>query len=276
MLLTAIGQQIVKTIKNGVNVEYNRHFLRSCENAIEGMHEVNTYINRFTKDAAYKESVRKLTDRITNMRDPHSLVTNYGLLMFDGPMKFKLAVDTKYKENAYLMCFQARILIFDHETDQRESTSLKDKYFYTRSIKVTNGMSLTVTPHKNKKEEIINVTKHENFVVNNRESFMIRVPIGPELDELKEKFQLLIDKASFRPHAKHKLHDFEPVAPRHDINIRNPKPPPNCDECELYLFGQIFTGYKCLQCERYYHEFCFREGKNNPVYCKSILSANIE
>ena len=268
-MLTAIGQQIVKAIKSGVNVECNRHFLKSCESAIESMHEVNTYINRFTKDSNYKESVRKLSDRITNMREPHSVVTNFGLLMFDGPMTFKLANETKYKSNAYLMCFQNRILIFDHETDVKEPTYLKDKYFYIRSIKVTSGMSLTVTPYKSGgKEEIINVTKHENFVVNNRESFMVRVPVGPELEELKEKFQSLIDKASFRPHDKHKHHDFEPVAPRNGIDIRNPKPPPRCDECKLYLFGQIFTGYKCIPCDSYFHEYCFKEGKNNPYYCK--------
>ena len=67
------------------------------------MHEVNTYINRYTKDAAYKESVRKLTDRITNMRETNALVSNYGQLMFDGPMKFKFAVDANYNSKAYLI-----------------------------------------------------------------------------------------------------------------------------------------------------------------------------
>ena len=269
-MLVAIGHQLVKEIKRGSNVENNRHFLSSCEKAIESMHEVNTYINRYTKDAAYKESVRKLTDRITNMRETNALVSNYGQLMFDGPMKFKFAVDANYNSKAYLMCFQARILIFDLETNMRETSSLKDNYFFMNSIKVTSGMSLIVTDHKNKREGIICVTKHDNFVVNNRESFMIRVPLGQELEELKDKFQKLIDKASFRPHPKHKLHDFEPVAPRRDIDIRNPKPPPHCDECKLYLFGQIFTGYKCIQCDSYYHEFCFKEGKNNPYYCKCL------
>ena len=274
LLLTAIGSQIVKEIKAGVNVESNRHFLSSCERAIESMHEVNTYINRYTKDAAYKESVRKLTDRIRNMKDPHALVTNYGQLMFEGTMKFKLATEANYKSNAFLMCFQARILIFELETDSRETSSLKDKYFYTStSIKVTSGMSLIVTPHRNKKEGIIQVMKmNESCVVNNRESFMIRVPLGPELEELKSKFESLIEKATFRPHSKHKRHDFEAIVPRNDINIRNPKPPPHCDECKLYLFGQIFTGYKCLECNSYYHEYCFKEGDDNPNYCKWIIS----
>ena len=111
-------------------------------------------------------------------------------------MKFKLATEANYKSNAFLMCFQARILIFELETDSRETSSLKDKYFYTStSIKVTSGMSLIVTPHRNKKEGIIQVMKmNESCVVNNRESFMIRVPLGPELEELKSKFESLIDK----------------------------------------------------------------------------------
>ena len=265
-MLTGIGGQIVKEIKRGVNVEMNRHYLRSCETAIECMHEVNQYINRHKKDAEYKESVRKLTDRIKNMRDTSSLVSSYGQLMFDGPMKFKLQVDSKYNSKAYLMCFQSRILIFDVENNEQQYSSLKDSYFYVRSIKVTSGMTLTMV--EDKKEGTITVLKHENFIPNNRESFNIKVPLGPELDELNSKFQLLIEKATFRPHSKHKLHDFEPVAPRHDINIRNPKPPPHCGECNRYLFGQIFTGYKCEQCDNYYHEYCFREGKNNPYYSK--------
>ena len=269
-MLTAIGKEIYKELKHGINVEMNRHFLKSCETAIECMHEVNTYINRYAKDATYKESVRKLTDRIKNMRDSSALVSNYGQLMFDGPMTFRLLIDSKYNSKAYLMCFQARIIIFDVESNEQQTSSLKDNYFFMGSIQVTNGMSLTVENNKpGKGMAELTVMKHENFILNNRESFKIKVPIGAELEELKAKFESLIEKASFRPHAKHKLHDFEPVAPRHDMNIRNPKPPPSCGECNLYLFGQIFTGYKCLQCEGFYHEFCFRDGKDgNVLYSK--------
>ena len=268
-MLTAVGKEISKEIKRGVNVDTNRHFLKSCETAIECMHEVNTYINRYCKDATYKESVRKLTDRIKNMKNTNGLVSNYGQLMFDGPMNFKLLIDSKFNSKAYLMCFQARILIFDIESNEHQTSSLKDNYFYMTSIKVTNGMSLTVKENEPKKGEgIITVLKHENFIPNNRESFDIKVPMGPVLDELKSQFESLINKATFRPHSKHKLHDFELVAPKNDLNIRNPKPPPSCGECNLYLFGQIFTGYKCVQCECYYHEHCFRDGKEVLLYSK--------
>ena len=272
-MLIGIGNHIAKEIKSGINVDMNRHFLRSCENAIDTMHEVNTYINRYQRDAEYKESVRKLTDRIRNMRDTSSVISNYGKLMFDAPMKFKLEIDNKYNTRAYLMCFQARILIFDIETNEQQNSSLKDNYFFMSSIKVTSGMNLRVEEDTNKKEATITVMKYENFIPNNRESFSIKVPLGPELDELKKKFESLIEKASFRPHEKHKLHDFETVAPIRDIDIRNPKPPPYCAECNRYLYGQILTGYRCYQCDSYYHEYCFREAQDNPYYCKSFLNS---
>ena len=251
-------------MKRGVNVEMNRHLLRSCERAVDCMHEVNTYINRFKKDAEYKESVRKLTDRIRNMRVTNGLASDYGQLMFDGPMQFKLQVDSKFNKKAYLMCFQARILVFEVDTNEEHNSSLKDNYFYIASIKITNKMSLAV--EEKKTEGIITVLTLENFIPNNRESFNIKVPLGQELEELKEKFQALINKAAPRPDAKHRGHDFENVAPQHAIDIRKPKPPPCCAECNLYLFGQIFTGFKCIDCDSYYHEYCFKEGNPDPYF----------
>ena len=71
------------------------------------------------------------------------------------------------------MCFQARILIFDIETNEQQNSSLKDNYFFMSSIKVTSGMNLRVEEDTNKKEATITVMKYENFIPNNRESFSL-------------------------------------------------------------------------------------------------------
>ena len=261
-MLFGIGQQISKQIKNGRSTALNTHFLESCKEAITCMHELNTYINRFKKDSDYKDSVRKLTDRIRNMKSTAGLESDFGQLMFEGPMEFKMQNQTKYNDKCYLMCFQLRILIFDIENQEDDPSALKDVYFYVESIEVSNKMNLTVA--KVRRDWVITVQTHENFVINNRKSFNIKVELEQEMKELEKKFKNLLDKAAPRLCDKHRLHDFHTCLQQHDIDIRNPKAPPSCGECGLYLFGQIFMGYKCENCNCYYHEYCFIEGYPDP------------
>ena len=231
------------------------------------MSEVNVYINRFKKDQEYKDSIRKFGDRIRNMQSTEGLECNYGQLMFEGPMTFKKQNETRYNNNCYLMCFQARILIFEIE----DQDDLNGIYQYMDSIMVTSNMNVLVERKKN--EGIITVQTHDKFVINNRESFNIKVSTKAEkgqkaLAELEDKFKKLIEKAAPRPCNKHKLHDFQTCLTQHEIDIKKPKPPPVCEECNKYLYGQIFLGYKCEDCEGYYHEHCFIEGSQDPYMGK--------
>ena len=59
------------------------------------MNEINTFINRYTKDQDYKESIRRFTDKIRNMKSTMGLESDYGRLVFEGPMTFKKQNENK-------------------------------------------------------------------------------------------------------------------------------------------------------------------------------------
>ena len=270
-MLLGIGKEVTKQIQKGVSVKLNRSFLESLKKAILSMHEINTYINRFKKDSDYKASVRKLSDRITNMKTTKGLETDYGQLMFEGQVQFKMQNENRYNDKCYLICFQFRIMIFEIERHEEHHSTHKDFYFFMDSIEVSNKMTYTVE-EKGKKEWIITVqTVDHNFVVINRKSFNIKVNLEQEKDELEAKFKDLLDKAAPRLCEKHRTHNYQTCLPDHDIDFRNPKPPPSSGECDLYLFGQIFMGYKCESCNCCYHEQCFITGSSDPDLGKPHL-----
>ena len=232
--------------------------------AIKCLHEVNIYINSYKRDSDYKASVRKVCEQIRNMKTTEGLESDYGQLMFEGRMKFKRENDSKFEDNCYIMCFHSRILIFEIETNKEKSTTKgglppKDNYVYIGSVRVTNSMILSVD-ETGKKEGIITLRTMENFTINNRESFSVSVPLGKEFDTLKKKFQDVIDAAAPRPCEKHRMHEFHTAIPIHDFAIRSPHPPPRCGDCDLYIFGLLFMGYKCETCDKCYHEDCFLDG----------------
>ena len=240
------------------------------------MHEVNTYINRYKKDQEYKESVRRISDRITSMSSTEGLESNYGKLIFEGPMAFKRQNENEYKDKCYLMCFQDRILAFETQTQEHTDSALKDKYFFIDSVEVTYNMNVVV--ERKRKEAVITVQTFDKFIVCNRNSFNIKVNLRTtkgqnELEELEGKFRNLISKKVPRPCPKHRVHVFEVCLSQPDIDIRVPTPPPTCGECNLYLYGQFFTGYKCKNCDCYYHEHCFIEGSPDP--CLGTFFSNL-
>lgn len=112
-----------------------RRFEETCREAVRAMHEVGLYVSIYKRDTDYKASVRKLEENIVNMRRTTTttttrtsttattissafpspghlrLDTDYGELHFEGRMLFRKHNQTRFAPR-YLMCFQARILIF--------------------------------------------------------------------------------------------------------------------------------------------------------------------
>ena len=258
-------------------------FLRSCETAVSALHELNIYINSYKRDSDYKASVRKICEQIRNMRSTEGLESDYGQLMFEGKMKFKRENESKFTENCYLMCFHSRILIFEiEEPEEKSSAGLwgfkkedpyqstsKENYVYIGSTKVTKNMVLLEDKESSKKEGILTIRIMENFQVNNQESFSVMVPQGKDYTELKKQFDDLVAKAVERPTTdKHRMHDYHTAIKKHDIEMKNPRAPPVCGECGLYIFGLLFMGYKCETCKKCYHKDCFLDGEADNRYGK--------
>ena len=259
-------------------LDMDTQFLKSCDDAVKALHELNIYINTYKRDSDYKASVRKICDQIRNMQSTEGLESNYGQLMFEGRMKFKKETEQKYENNCYLMCFQHRILVFDIEEPEDKKRGIleifkqdssyqhsKEFYVYISSIKVTQSMMcVSEESAGNKDEGVITIRNMKNFVVDTQESFSVMVPRGEnnkELEELKKQFGKLIEDAMTRPTCdKHRMHDYHTAIQKHDIEIKNPKPPPRCAECNLYIFGLLFMGYRCETCKEVYHKECFMSG----------------
>jgi hypothetical protein len=298
-MMNTIGKELSKKIKTDIakmkrkkerikkesQLLKDKRFLQSCQDAVNALHELNIYINSYKRDSDYKAKVRKICDQMRNMTTTEGIESNYGQLMFEIPkMKFKKEIDQKYEENCFLMCFQSRILIFDIEAPEDEAKSWeiwkkeasyqinKESYVYIGSIKVTNSMALLADETAGtKKEGLITVRNNDDFKINYQESFNVMVPLGEldeksgkykEFDALKMQFEKLINEAMRRPDTdKHRMHDYHTAIQKHDIEIKNPKPPPVCGECGLYIFGLLFMGYKCETCNECYHKECFLNGE---------------
>ena len=294
--MNAIGRQVSKKIQNNIkeskqkrsymkNFQFQKDFkfLRSCEVAVRAFHELNMYINAYQRDSDYKASVRKICKQIRNMRSTDGFESDYGQLMFEGRMKFKRENENKFTDNCYLMCFHSRILIFEIEEPENTGKGIfglkrkshqstqKDLYVYIGASKVTHNMVLLEDRNSGKKgEAIITIRVMDGFQLNDQESFSVMVPEGKPYNELLRKFQALVDKAVERPTTdKHRMHDFHTAIPKHHIEMKNPKPPPRCGECGLYIFGLLFMGYKCDTCNQCYHSYCFLDGEADPRFCKS-------
>ena len=294
--MNTIGIEISKKIQNDITkskrkrqgmktsqFQKDRKFLRSCEVAVRALHELNMYINAYKRDSDYKASVRKICGQIRNMKSTDGLESDYGQLMFERRMKFKRENEPKFTGNCYLMCFNSLILIFEIEEPEdtgkgifglkREKSyqsTQKDLYVYIGACKVTNNMVLLEDKNGGKRgEAIITIQVMDDYQLNNQESFSVMVPEGKDYDELKKKFQELVDKAVERPTTdKHRMHEFHTAIPKHNIEMKNPKPPPRCGECGLYIFGLLFMGYKCETCNECYHSNCFLDGEADPRFRK--------
>ena len=90
-MLDALGKQIAKRIESKGSDKYLNQFLRSCSKAVNSMHEVSKYINRYIKDTEYKASLKKFRDQIKDMtpKDLNSFFVNYGYLKLEGQMTFR-------------------------------------------------------------------------------------------------------------------------------------------------------------------------------------------
>ena len=289
--MNTVGKECAKKIKQAEKktkksaAEKHQHkadiaFLKSSMEAVKSLHELNIYINAYKTDSDYMANVRKICEQIKNMRTTEGLESDYGQLEFEGRMKFKRETEPKFEENCYLMCFHSRILIFEIEEPEYEKSrwlfptdsassqaTAKENYVYIGSVKVNSKMALlTNEDNVNRKDGILTINSHtENFEINKQDSFSVAVSLE-RIDELKKKFQQLIDLASERPTSKHRMHEYHKNIPKHDINFKNPLPPPSCGECGLYIFGLLFTGYKCDTCNECYHKDCFIEGMPTVAY----------
>ena len=309
--MNTIGKELSKKIKTDIakmkrkkerfkresQLQMDKKFLQSCEDAVKALHELNIYINSYKRDSDFKATVRKICDRMKNMTTTDGIESNYGQLLFEIPRtKFKKECDQRYEENCFLMCFQTRILIFEIEPPEDEAKSYefwkkeasyqqnKESYVYISSIKVTNSMTLLSDENEGgRKEGVITVRNSDNFQINAQESFNVMVPLGEadkngkykEFDALKKKFEELINEAMRRPDTdKHRMHDCHTAIRKHDIEIKSPKPPPLCGECGLYIFGTLFMGYKCETCQKCYHKECFLNGMDMGTYGKHCLNIN--
>ena len=134
-MLEAIGKECFKHIKTHGRTLMNTSLLRSCTKALRCMHEINTYINRYKKDTEYMVSVRSICDRIRNMKSTKGLESQYGQLVFEGQMKFKRSYEDRYNDMCHLMCFQARILIFDIEHSSKKALDFDSLSNTTRTYK---------------------------------------------------------------------------------------------------------------------------------------------
>ena len=272
-MLDAIGKEIIEGIRENKHRHYQKYridqILSSVNDAIKCMHYLNTFIFRYKAEFEYKDGIRRLADRIVGMKDISKLESDYGRLMFEGPMMFKKRNYNDYMENAYLICFQFRILVLEIGIEQGSwsNSALIDAYYYVASIKVSDKM--TVAEDKaNKQEGIIRVvTYNKDFTLNYQKRFDVKVNLGQELIQLKQKFESLIGKVTPNLTGEHMSHEFIPYI-SNDIDISKPKAPPSCGKCNHYLVG-LFMGYKCVECDGYYCEQCFINGETeSEVYGK--------
>ena len=187
------------------------------------------------------------------------------------------------------MCFTRKILVFAIEKCQENNlktftksrrrtfsrsslTQIKptddSKFVFVESIDVTNSMCLIEegSPGKNKRKLTIQTLK--KFKTNNRESFSVMTTGGEQYEEIKSKFEELIESARIKPKGKHQDHEFVPVL-KHDISTADKSTHPTCGECGIYIFGFLFLGYECKTCDgKYFHDKCFLEGKPDDTLCK--------
>ena len=276
--MTTLAKELAKEIKSKGPDKNLQQFLYSCDKAVDCMHEVSNFVNRYIRDTEYRASVRKFTDKIRNMGsdDMKTLDTKYGRLMIEGQMTFKKEIENNYSHKCYLMFFQRRLFTFKIENECNKTfrggwfggsfcDETKNTYCYRDSIPITNSMSINV--EKYPEFSIMTVCNLRDFIPVNQESFSVKIKDEKSLEELKEKIQKLIEDASPRPIDDHQGHEFSPFIKHHELRIvEDPKLPPKCAICRHYLFGQLLCGYKCDTCTSIYHEYCFLEGKANDLY----------
>jgi hypothetical protein len=275
--LTTLGKELAKEIKSDGTNKHLQRFLRSCDKAVDCMHEVSNFVNRYIRDTEYRASLRKFTDKIRNMDSDalKTLDTKYGRLILEGQMTFKKVIENSYNQKCYLMFFQQRLFTFKIENEGNKTflgslfgghcDETKNTYFYRDSIPITSSMNINV--EKYPEFSIMTVCNLRDFIPVNHESFCVKIKDEKTLNELKEKIQKLIDDASPRPIDDHQGHQFSPFIKHHLLEIsEDPKSPPKCSSCRHYLFGQLQCGYKCDTCTSIYHENCFLEGAANNLY----------
>jgi hypothetical protein len=92
--------------------------------------------------------IRRLAARISNMQiTKGSLDRNYGELLFETFVNFKMETETKF-EKKYIICFQSMILVCQ-QTVETKRVSGTCKLTFIRSIEVSPSMLISeaaVTP----------------------------------------------------------------------------------------------------------------------------------
>lgn len=143
----------------------------------------------------------------------------------------------------------------------------------------------------------------DDFAPKVNDSFSVWARSAPELEELQSKFTELVFRKAQNPYPAHRGHLYQActqaLVPSRQLLLAQQEdhrharsgsyrpdstlttsataaavgwedwqvaPPPQCDVCGLYLFGQLFPGYRCLTCLKFYHEYCFINGKPNPLF----------
>ena len=121
--MTTLGKELAKEIKSKGRDTHLQRFLRSCDKAVDCMHEVSNFVNRYIRDTEYRSSVRKFTDKIRNMDSEtiNTLDTKYGRLMIEGPMTYKKVLENNYSNKCHLMFFQRRLFTFKIENESKQT-----------------------------------------------------------------------------------------------------------------------------------------------------------
>lgn len=277
LILLEVAKKLAKEIRAKGSNWYLRKFLISCDKAVDCMHEVNNFINRSLKDTDYRSSVRKLSDRISNMdvSEIKSLDTKHGRMLIEGQMYFKRETEKYFSGKCYVVFFQRCIISFEIEKEIKHrmkswfgavgaNDTTKDTYKYICTIPITNNME--IQSDKQASGFMLTVSNMRNFRPDPHESFSIRLKDEKAYDELKEKIAKLINNAAPNPTEYHQRCNFQPFIKHHDMDIADPKPPPKCAACRHFLFGQLLFGYKCNTCRAIYHEKCFLAEEEYSVY----------
>ena len=115
---------------------------------------------------------------------------------------------------------------------------------------------------------------NDDFSLNQHESFNIYGFPDQDIEHVESAIEEHIYNTNREPPKKHAGHTFYPIK---DYPAIDSQDPPKCGECGLFVFGLLFLGYRCDQCEKHYHEMCFKDGnvKISPgmffKFCRLVI-----
>ena len=259
--MTRIANEAKKEIADAGNPDKLKSFLSDAIDAIKTLNNVNLSVTRYIKDYDYKMIIRRLGNQIESKDIADGLETKYGPLLYNGRMRFKRLKQQELKENYYLMIFKFTILIFEVVENRKANFMVKwlsaeDQampsltHVDTISIRDTRNTILVVPDSRG----IATVqVLDDDFSLNQHESFNIYGFPGQDIQSVQATIEEIINNTHLRPSSKHTGHKFQPI----DAAAVDHQKPPECGQCGMFVYGLVFLGYRCDDCNRTYHEKCF-------------------